>query len=73
MGLDYIDLGKQTGKMAAVVLKGEQKASEMKFQVIEEAAFYGNTKVADDLGITLPEELTSTAKELFTEITQKTL
>ncbi len=42
----------------------------MKFQVIEEAAFYGNTKVADDLGITLPEELTSTAKELFTEITQ---
>lgn len=70
MGLDYIDLGKQTGKMAAVVLKGGQKASEMKFQVIEEAAFYGNTKVADDLGITLPEELTSTAKELFTEITQ---
>ena len=70
MGLDYIDLGKQTGKMAAVVLKGGQKASEMKFQVIEEAAFYGNTKVADDLGITLPEELTSTAKELFTEINQ---
>lgn len=70
MGLDYIDLGKQTGKMAAAVLKGEKKASEMKFQVIEEAAFYGNTKVAGDLGITLPEELTSTAKELFTEITQ---
>lgn len=70
MGLDYIDLGKQTGKMAAAVLKGEKKASEMKFQVIEEAAFYGNTKVADNLGITLPEELTSTAKELFTEIAQ---
>ena len=37
MGLDYIDLGKQTGKMAAAVLKGEKKASEMDFEVIEEA------------------------------------
>lgn len=69
MGLDYVDLGKQTGRMAAAVLKGEKKASEMNFEVIEEAAFYGNTKVAENLGITLPEELTSSAKELFTEIT----
>ena len=67
MGLDYVDLGKQTGKMAAAVLKGEKKASEMNFQIIEEAAFYGNTKVATDLGITIPEELISSAKELFTE------
>ena len=67
MGLDYVDLGKQTGKMAAAVLKGEKKASEMNFQIIEEAAFYGNTKVAKDLGITIPEELISSAKELFTE------
>lgn len=70
MGLDYIDLGKQTGKMAAVVLKGEKKASEMGFEVIEEAAFYGNEKVAENLGITFPEDLTSSAKELFTEITE---
>ena len=67
MGLDYVDLGKQTGKMAAAVLKGEKKASEMNFQIIEEAAFYGNTKVAKDLGITIPEELITSAKELFTE------
>ncbi len=70
MGLDYIDLGKQTGRMAAAVLKGEKKASEMNYEIIAEAAFYGNTKVADNLGITIPEELTSSAKELFTEITQ---
>ena len=69
MGLDYVELGKQTGKMAAAVLKGEKKAGEMKFEVIQEAAFYGNTKVAESLGITLPEELTSAAKEMFTEIT----
>lgn len=70
MGLDYIELGKQTGKMAAAVLKGQHKASEMNFQVIEEAAFYGNTKVAENLGITIPDELKESAKELFTEITQ---
>ena len=56
--------------MAAAVLKGEKKASEMNFEVIEEASFYGNTKVAENLGITFPEKLTSSAKELFTEITE---
>ena len=70
MGLDYVDLGKQTGRMAAEVLKGEKKASELNFEVIEAAAFYGNSKVAEDLGIALPEDLASNAKELFTEITQ---
>lgn len=72
MGLDYVDLGKQTGHMAAKVLKGEAKASEMNFEVIEEAAFYGNTKVAENLGITFPEDLETNAKELFAEITEST-
>ena len=69
-GLDYIKLGKQTGKMAAQVLKGEAEASQMNYEVIEEAAFYGNSKVAENLGITLPEELTSQAVELFDDIAQ---
>ena len=70
MGLDYVDLGKQTGHMAARILKGEAKASEMNFEIIEEAAFYGNEKVAENLGITFPDSLNDTAKELFTEIIQ---
>ncbi len=70
MGLDYVALGRQTGKMAAAVLKGEKKASEMNFEVIEEAAFYGNAKAAENLGITIPQDLASSAKELFTEISQ---
>lgn len=70
MGLDYIELGKQTGKMAAQVLRGEKKASEMNYETIKEAAFYGNTQVAGNLGITLPEDLTGNAAELFTEIAQ---
>ena len=33
-GIDYIALGKQTGKMAAKVLKGEAKASEQNLGII---------------------------------------
>ena len=42
----------------------------MNFQVIEEAAFYCNTKAAENLGITIPDQLTASARERFTEITQ---
>lgn len=69
-GLDYVALGRQTGQMAAKVLKGEAKASEMNFEVIKGASFYENTKVAENLGITLPESLTANAAEMFDEITQ---
>lgn len=70
MGLDYIELGRQTGQMAAKVLKGEAKASEMNYETIKEAAFYGNTKAAEALGITLPESLTGSAAEMFDTITE---
>lgn len=70
IGLDYYDLGVQTGKIAAKVLKGEKKASDIPFEVIQEAAFYGNSKVAENLGITLPESLVSSAKEIFDVIAQ---
>lgn len=56
MGLDYVALGVKTGKMAAEVLKGEKKASEIKFATIDEAKFYGNEKVAKKLGIAFPKE-----------------
>ncbi len=69
-GLDYIALGKQTGKMAAQVLKGEKKASELSYEIITEPGFYVNSKVADNLGITVPEELFNSAVESFDEITE---
>ena len=68
-GLDYVSLGEQTGRMAAKVLKGEKKASEMNYEVIEEAAFYGNNVVAYNLGITFPDDLKESAAGLFDEIT----
>lgn len=67
-GIDYIALGKQTGKMAAQVLKGEQKASEMTFETITEPGFYVNTKVAENLGIEVSEDLLDTAIESFQKI-----
>ena len=70
MGLDYYDLGKQTGLMAAQVLKGEKKANEINFEVIEEAAFYGNEAVAQNLGITFSEDMVSSAKEMFDTIAE---
>lgn len=68
-GIDYIALGEQTGKMAAQVLKGEKKASELNFETITEPGFYVNEKVASDLGITVPEDLLKSAVENFSEIT----
>lgn len=65
VGLDYYQLGKQTGVMAAKVLKGEKKASDINFEIIEEGSFYGNTAVAEQLGITIPTELTDKAVEMF--------
>lgn len=69
-GIDYIALGKQTGKMAAQILKGEKKASEMNFELITEPGFYVNNKVAENLGIIVPQELKNTAVESFDEITE---
>ena len=54
-GLDYVLVGEETGKMAAKVLKGEAKASEMKFITFEEADLYGNEEAAKAYGLILPE------------------
>ena len=67
-GLDYVALGRQTGKMAAKVLKGEAKASEMPYETIEGNALYVNQAVADNLGITVPDTMTERAEEIFDTI-----
>ena len=67
-GLDYIELGKQTGRMAAKILKGEAEASEMNFETISEPGFYVHLAVAEKFGITIDEELLSTAVESFDSI-----
>ncbi len=67
-GIDYMQLGIQTGKMAAKVLKGEAKASELDFELISEPSYYANKEVAKKLGITLSDDYLNKA-EVFDEIT----
>lgn len=55
-GLDYVALGKQTGKMAARVLKGEN-AGSIPFETISEFAFYVNPQAMASLNLKAPETL----------------
>jgi putative ABC transport system substrate-binding protein len=68
MGLEYYELGKQTGKMAAKVLKGEAKASDMAFETITEPSLYVNFAAAEKIGLTLPDNYREDAYESFDEI-----
>lgn len=68
MGLEYFELGKQTGKMAAMILRGEAKASEMKFEVITEPSLYVNFAAAEKIGLELPERYAADAYQSFQEI-----
>ncbi len=69
-GLEFVSLGEQTGKMAAKVLKGEAKASDMNFETITECGLYLNTAVAEKLGISVDEDYASTAVETFDTIAE---
>lgn len=68
MGLEYYELGIQTGKMAAKVLKGEAKASEMKYEVISEPSLYVNFAAAEKIGLVLPANYAADAYQSFDEI-----
>lgn len=59
-GLDYIELGKQAGVMAAKVLRGES-ISSMPYETLNESKLTINSTVAQKLGITFSDEITSKA------------
>ena len=56
VGIDYILLGKQTGKIAARILNGES-ADSIPFEVLSEFALYYNQDTLSKLELTLPESL----------------
>ncbi len=68
MGLEYYELGVQTGRMAAKVLKGEAKASEMNYEVISEPSLYVNFLAADNIHLELPANYAEDAYQTFDEI-----
>ena len=63
-GLDYLALGKQTGLMAAKVLKGEVKASELPYEIITEPGLYVNAAVLEKFGVVLSADLAARANEV---------
>lgn len=62
-GIDYIELGKQAGRLAAKILNGEATASELPYETISEYSIYINSEAITEMGLTLPEEVTSVAVE----------
>ena len=62
-GLDYVALGRQTGLMAARVLKGEAKAGEIPYEIITEPGLYINSAALARFGIELDDELAARAIE----------
>ena len=68
MGIDYVELGKQTGAMAAKILLGESEAKDMQYEIISEASLYVNTAAAEKINMTLDDNYIANAKEKFEEI-----
>ncbi len=66
-GIDYYELGKQTGAMAAKILKGEKKASEIPYETISEYGIYVNKDALAKMGLTLPEDIAQKAIEVKNE------
>ena len=69
MGIDYYQLGIETGKMAAKILKGEAKASDTPYITASKAELYVNTAAADKIGMKLDESYIKDAAQTFDEIT----
>lgn len=56
-GVNYYELGKQTGAMAVDILKNGAKPADMPIQYLEKCDFSKNPDTEKALGITLPENL----------------
>jgi len=54
--IDYVALGRETGLMAAKILKGEAKASEMPVYLVKDFAPVYNKDVLESFNLTLPAE-----------------
>ncbi|RAK06172.1 putative ABC transport system substrate-binding protein [Halanaerobium saccharolyticum] len=66
LGIDYYQLGKQTGSMAARILNGA-KPAEMAVESSEELKLYINQKSASEIGLEIPADLLEAADTIFQE------
>lgn len=63
-GIDYFALGKQTGAMAAKILKGEATAEALPYETISEYGLYLNSAAVEKLGLTVPASLAASAEQV---------
>lgn len=62
-GIDYFELGKQTGALAAQIIKGEKNAADIPYLTITEYNYYINSSVMAAFGLTVPSEIAEKAIE----------
>ncbi len=62
-GIDYYQLGIQTGIMAAKVLTGEAACESLPFETISEYGIYINSATLSEMNLTVPEEIAQKAVE----------
>jgi putative ABC transport system substrate-binding protein len=61
LSIDYYELGKTTGKMAAKILKGEEDISKMEIEYYKNPKKEYNAKICQELGIEVPSDYTAIA------------
>lgn len=64
-GVDYKEIGIETGNIISEILKGNKKASDIKFKVFSGAELFLNEEAADRLGITFNDNVRGAATEIF--------
>ncbi len=62
-GIDYVQLGRQTGMMAAKIITGEMSAYDMDYETISEYGIYVNSEALGRMGIAVPAEIAEKAIE----------
>ncbi len=63
-GLDYVQLGIQTGLMAAKILRGEATCQDLPYETISEYGIYVNAESLDAMGIAVPAAVAERAVEV---------
>lgn len=66
-GIDYIELGKQTGRLAAKVLKGEATCQELPYETVTEYGIYVNNDALAEMSIVLPSAVADKAIDALAE------
>lgn len=66
-GIDYFELGKQTGALAAQIIKGEKKAADIPYLTITEYNYYFNSSAMAKFQLAVPSEFAEKAIESVQE------